>query len=295
MCEEAAEKRNCNVGTELPCERADATGEPAAGHSGASCSKAVRLRKLRRIRPLSIRGVAERDFMARRYLVHPLPAPGPGRLPAPVSHHLSRVLRTRKGEKLVLFDREGNECEALVTAVVGGSVLVRCEAKRPGQREPAARVEVAFALPKGARAEWLFEHGTEVGASAFRPLLSARAGRAGRERDAGRLERWRRIVEAATGQCDRARVPVVHAPVLLETLPADPSLPAERWLAEPGAPPLSRCWSGSAVLVVGPEGGLTQDERDRLLAAGFHAAGLGPLTLRTETAALAGLIRLLAE
>ena len=232
--------------------------------------------------------------MARRYLVADLPETGAAQLPGDVSHHLANVLRVRRGERIVLFDGKGRECQAEVTEVrtastrAGGGraaeVLVVAGAARASAREPAVRCELAFALPKGARAEWLFEHGTEAGVAVFRPLVLERSSSPA----AGRAERWRRIVAAAAGQCDRALVPEVKAAATLEALLSDPQLPAERWYGSAEGAPLPPGAGPSVLIVVGPEGGLTPGERSRLEAAGVRPARFGALTLRTETAALLG-------
>jgi len=229
--------------------------------------------------------------MARRYFVAPLPPPGPGPLPQDVGHHVANVLRRAVGDEVVLFDGTGREAVARLTEIGrGGKVLADFgAATRPPLREPAARIEVAVALPKGQRADWLLEHGTEVGIAAFRPLLT--------QRSANRLDRisarWHRILTAAAGQCDRSLLPTLHPPATWSAFLAD-DLPAARFFADGDGPPLEPMGTGTAVLAVGPEGGWTAAEREAALAHGFEPRSLGPLTLRTETAALVGAARLLA-
>jgi 16S rRNA (uracil1498-N3)-methyltransferase len=146
------------------------------------------------------------------------------------------------------------------------------------------------ALPKGARADWLFEHGTEIGVASFQPLLTIRSARTGE-----RTDRWRRLCLAAAGQCDRAFVPMVHEPRdLLEWLGAP--LPDARFVAERAARALARTVPspGPAVLLVGPEGGLAEPELAAATAHGFVPVGLGPHVLRTETAAAIGAALLIA-
>jgi 16S rRNA (uracil1498-N3)-methyltransferase len=220
--------------------------------------------------------------MARRYHVDPLPAPGRCRLGGGLAHHLGTVLRGRPGECVVLFDGQGRSCEARVLAARGRELEVEVGAARtePG---PAVRVHLAFAPPRWSRAEWLFEHGTEVGVQVFHPLRSERV-----RPQPDRRERWQKLCAQAAGQCDRSLVPEVRAVRDLGAFLADPELPAERWLCDPDGPPLGPARSDAAVLLVGPEGGLSGSEREAAVAHGFVPASLGPHVLRTETAALLG-------
>ena len=189
----------------------------------------------------------------------------------------------------MLFDGRGRECSALVLAVAHGEVLVHVGEPRVADREPLLRLELAVALPKGNRAEWLFEHGTEVGVQAFRPVVCARS----QELGSSRTERWRRIVAAAAAQCDRARVPEVHEPIAVGKLLARTDLPAQRWIGVREGEAAPRGTTGSGLLLVGPEGGFTPEESAAALAAGFRALSFSVLTWRTETAAVVGAALLL--
>lgn len=229
--------------------------------------------------------------MARRYLCSPLPSPGVASLEGGIAQHL-RVMRIRAGETIRLFDGDGREADATLRELGKRGAVLEVGAAEAVRREPRVGVELAVAIPKGARAEWLFEHGTELGVVRFRPLVFARSQGASRENRRGR---WLRVVQAACEQCDRSRVPAVDAETGLADLLRDPSLPAERYLALPGTPlALGPARGDRVVLVVGPEGGFDAAESASLRAAGCEPRSLGELTLRTETAALVGAARLLA-
>lgn len=228
--------------------------------------------------------------MAHRYFVESLPPPGAHTLDGALAHHLGRVLRARPGERLLLGDGRGGTAPATVTAVARDAVVVDVAEHR---RDEPLRLQltVAFCVPKLARAEWLLEHGTEVGIAAFQPLATTRT-RPHHERP----ERWQRILAAAAGQCDRAWLPALHAPRELAEWLAAPDLPAARVLASAGgaAAGAAGAPSGAAVLLVGPEGGFTDDELGAIARAGFVPRRFGAHTLRTETAALVGAAVLLA-
>jgi 16S rRNA (uracil1498-N3)-methyltransferase len=221
--------------------------------------------------------------MARRYFVDSLPAPGPASLRGDAVHHIWDVLRAGPGDEVVLADGRGGECRARIDGRRGGELLLTTA---PALHVPPSRVRVhlAFAPPRLARAEWLFEHGTEVGVAVFHPLASEHARPPGNARD----ERWQKIVRAAAGQCDRAWLPEVRPVRALREFLADPALPADRRLATGGAPAPAPVAGGEVVLLVGPEGGFAAEEQELARAHGFLPMGLGPHVLRTETAALVG-------
>lgn len=227
--------------------------------------------------------------MARRFHVNPLPPPGPATLSARLGHHLGRIARTRPGDAVALFDGAGAECAATVVAIEGRDVLVEVGGRlaQPLGRSPRLALDVAVALPKSPRTDWLLEHGTEVGIRSFRPILTERT-----NRQPERRQGWQRTLVTACAQCDRAVLPTIEATVTLAGLCALP-LPAARYVATAADIELGPATAPTALLVVGPEGGFTERELAALLDAGFAARSLGPLTLRTETAVLAGAVRLL--
>ncbi|MFO1076247.1 MAG: RsmE family RNA methyltransferase [Planctomycetota bacterium] len=226
--------------------------------------------------------------MARRFFVSPLPPAGPTPLSPRLGHHLGRTVRTNPGDTVVLFDGAGNEASATVLAVDARQIVVDVGARStaPLGRVPRLALDVAVALPK-KRADWLFEHGTEAGIRSFWPLLTARANRLHDE-----TAHWRRVLIAAAAQCDRAILPTIRSPLTVDELCRAP-LPAARFVATAADIELGPTDAAEALLVVGPEGGFTAAEIAQLLAAGFAPRSLGPLTLRTETAVLAGATRLL--
>jgi 16S rRNA (uracil1498-N3)-methyltransferase len=227
--------------------------------------------------------------MARRYFVDPLPSPGMATLLGETAHHLATVLRVRPGDRIVLGDGRGSQCDAEVLRLDGPAVVVRAAAPAVVPA-PALSVHVAFAPPRWSRAEWLFEHGTEVGVAVFRPLWTGRT-----RPQAERPDRWQRLVRAAAGQCDRAFLPEVRPLCELRQFLDEPDLPPQRLLAAAGGPPPPRLLAGEVVLLVGPEGGLSDAEARQATARGFLPVGLGPFVLRTETAALVGAALLLAS
>jgi len=220
--------------------------------------------------------------MPARFFLPSLPAAGAATVDGDLAHHLATVLRARPGLTIVLADGRGGSALATVRAVDRRTVTLQVDVPRQAPAPPR-RVQVAFAPPRLQRAEWLFEHGTEVGIDVFQPLWTARTRPQGE-----RPDRWLRIVRAAAGQCDRDWLPEVRPARELLDLVAEPGLPAARFVTQPGATSLAELAPRDAdvQVLVGPEGGFSPEEHAAALAAGFVPAGLGPHVLRTETAAL---------
>jgi len=209
------------------------------------------------------------------------------------AQHAVAVLRLEVGAPVTLFDGNGGEHPARLvgaskrraTAIVGAKIAV--------ERELPFPVVVAQALAKGERMDLVVQKATELGASAIVPLATERSEvRLDGERAAKRLQHWQGVVRAACEQCGRNRLPTLSTPMPLDAFLSAAPLEAQRLVLAPeGAElrALPRPTAAGVVLVVGPEGGLSEAEVGRAIAAGFAAASLGPRVLRTETAALAAL------
>jgi 16S rRNA (uracil1498-N3)-methyltransferase len=206
----------------------------------------------------------------------------------PEGHHAARVRRVDVGERIRLVDGSGTIAIAAVTHV--GRDIVECvvESLRT-ERAPAPRVVVVQALPKGDRGELAVEMMTEVGVDVVVPWAATRCVVQWRdERGAKSLARWRTTAREAAKQSGRAWLPEVAELATtreVATRLAASSLPivlhggGNQRLTDVEAPP-----DGEIVLVVGPEGGLTDDELTTFVAAGADVCRLGPSVLRTSTA-----------
>ncbi|MCY1074712.1 16S rRNA (uracil(1498)-N(3))-methyltransferase [Archangium lansingense] len=233
--------------------------------------------------------------MVRLFVPLPEPAPPEVTLSGERRHYLVHVLRLVEGSSLEVFDGAGRAFEARVASLDADSVrLVLGEARHTPPPRP---LHILQGLPKGDKLELVLQKGTELGATAFHPVATARSVvKLEPKRAEERTTRWTKIVEEAARQCRRNDMPTVHPP--------RPLVDAARSLApgttllvldeEESAVPLSEafrsCAPGSPVaLVVGPEGGLAREEVSALRALGARPVTLGRRILRTETAALAAL------
>jgi 16S rRNA (uracil1498-N3)-methyltransferase len=191
-------------------------------------------------------------------------------------HHLERVLRLRPGDRMTVADGAGRwrRCRFGSNVEPDGDVEV--------VPRPAPEITLAFALTKGERPEWTVQKLTEVGVDRIVPFASARSIVRWDEAKAARnAERLRRVAREAAMQSRRAFLPTVEEVTRFDEVARRPNAALAH---RDGAPPdLAR-----ACLLVGPEGGWTDDE----LGTGPPRVTLGPTVLRAETAAVAGAVLL---
>jgi 16S rRNA (uracil1498-N3)-methyltransferase len=207
------------------------------------------------------------------------------------AHHLTRVLRVERGQKYEVSDNRSAYL-ATVAEAHKSRVVFELDKVLPPKPQPVA-IELGIALIKFDRLEWILEKGTELGVSRFRLFIAARSEKGLDHGAIKRMARWERILIESSQQCRRDRLPALDAPVALEALLA--SAAGLRLLLdeEPGLPHVltqlpSHPGAGErASLVVGPEGGWTEPERQVAAARGWTPASLGSQILRAETAAVA--------
>ena len=228
------------------------------------------------------------------FLVDALPTGDTGVLDGPEGRHAATVKRLRPGEELLLADGRGGLAYAVVEDVAKDALGLRVVG-RSLLPAPAPRVVLAQALVKGERGELAVELATEAGVDAVLPWRAARcvarweAGPRGEKA----LARWRTTVREAAKQARRSWVPVVEEPVttaaLVERVTAAAAALVLHESADRGVADVALPADGDLLLVVGPEGGITGDELDALVAAGAQAVRLGPEVLRASTAAAGAL------
>jgi 16S rRNA (uracil1498-N3)-methyltransferase len=221
--------------------------------------------------------------MADRFYVKCDLAPGPVLLQGPEAHHLRVVCRLRPGDAVCLFNGDGREYPARVTSLDRHGVRLEVQAVASPQRELGFRLEVAAPLPKGDRAQFLVEKLTEIGATDFVPLSTARS--VVHPRDA-KLDKLGRYAVEAGKQCGRNVLMRVGSLTPWAEYCRQADLPRRRLLGHPRGAALPAGPPEDAALAVGPEGGFTDEEVAQACAAGWLPVGLGPRLLRVETAAL---------
>ncbi|MBZ9595821.1 MULTISPECIES: 16S rRNA (uracil(1498)-N(3))-methyltransferase [Streptomyces] len=237
------------------------------------------------------------------FVVEEVPAGAEFVLDGPEGRHAVSVKRLNPGEQVVLTDGRGGWAEAVVKAAEGKDRLVLAVAAAGQEAEPGVRITVVQALPKGDRGELAVETMTETGVDAIVPWQASRCITQWRgDRGAKSLAKWRATAREAGKQSRRVRFPEVAEAMstkqvaallagadLAMVLHEDRDTPSQA-LATAELPA-----SGSVVLVVGPEGGVSPEELAVFAAAGAHPYRLGRSVLRTSTAGTAAAAVLLAR
>ena len=210
------------------------------------------------------------------------------------ARHLTRVLRLRGGDALILFNGMGGEFPSTISRLERDAVWVT-----PGQRvtrdvESPLHIGLAQGISRGERMDYTLQKAVELGVRFIQPLVTERSVvRLEGERAEKRVAHWQSIVHAACEQSGRNFVPRVHAPQALSAwlrgLPPD----LQRLTLAPAATTALRDVEMDVqrpvVLLIGPEGGLSAAEIAGAQQAGFVEVRLGPRVLRTETAGVTAL------
>ena len=217
-------------------------------------------------------------------------------LPAGAARHV-QVLRLQPGAVITLFNGKGGEFEATVTRMGRSDVDVEVGVHHAIEREASRAIHLLAGITANERMDWLVEKATELGVASITPLVAERSVlKLKGERADKKLAHWQGVAVAASEQCGRNRLPMVHAAVSLSEWLARPSAQGQRCVLSlaQGTRSLSSAAAGGEPLVVlsGPEGGLSPAEEALALGAGFVPVTLGLRVLRAETAPLAVLAAL---
>lgn len=204
-------------------------------------------------------------------------------------NHVIRVLRMKQGENVILFDGSNHVFPAVITEVTKKSATVQTGAAQSDNRESPLNLHLGQVISRGEKMEFTIQKSVELGVNAITPLFSERCGvKLEGERLEKKLQQWQKIVISACEQCGRNQIPVINTAMTLEKWCAslDDSLKLNLHpRAEKGVNGL-QLTSPNIHLLIGPEGGLSDDEIAMTAKYGFTDILLGPRVLRTETAAL---------
>ncbi len=225
------------------------------------------------------------------------------RLSPEQAHHVCHVLRLKPGDGIIVLDNRGSEYEVTLTRVCLPGTVGRVTGKHPARGEPMVQLALFQSLLAREKFEWVLQKGTEVGVAVFVPVLTERSIVRAKLIEEKKLDRWRRIVTEAAEQSRRGRIPKIDRTITF-TEAAARLRAFDRCLIAapgPGAVSLGEALPGaggpalSIALLVGPEGGFTEEEVDLVRREGAVQIGLGPRVLRTETAAVVACALVLHE
>lgn len=227
-----------------------------------------------------------------RFFLHPDAWSDHAALSGDEALHCARVLRARVGDQIEVFDGKGRSAEARIDSV--SRSRIELSLGHPHQASPAVpRVVLVQSVLKGKAMDWLIQKAVELGTSRIQPILTEHS--VVRPGDA-KPDKWRRVALEACKQCGQSFLPEVSEPLTLEEYLGQPveGLRVVASLAEPRSPLrellADSVEPGVVHLAVGPEGDFSAVETQALLGAGFLPATFGPQVLRSETAALYGLV-----
>jgi 16S rRNA (uracil1498-N3)-methyltransferase len=208
------------------------------------------------------------------------------------ARHLTRVLRVEPGQQYEISDNHAAYLAEIAEAR-GERVVFRIVEPIPAP-PPVAPITLLASIVKFDRFEWIVEKSTELGVERIVPVAATRTEKGLFEASAKRAERWLRIARESSQQSRRVRMPAILPAVRFERAIAE-TAEYRCFLDEGAAPPLlatlpaERATTDRIAVLLGPEGGWTDAERQLATASGWRAASLGPQILRTETAAVAAL------
>lgn len=234
--------------------------------------------------------------MTRLYCTTPLSSGAIVPLSPETSRHI-HVLRLRIGDPLTLFDGSGGEYQAHLTAADRKSAEAEVLSFLPREAELPYAVTLAQALPEASKMDWIVEKAVELGATVIQPLAAQRSVvKLSGERADKRIAHWQRIVISACEQCGRNRLARVAEVADFNRWIAQPD-DQPRLLLSPRADMSLAGWARinppqPATILIGPEGGFSQEEEEMAIARGALPVSMGSRVLRTETAGMAALATL---
>lgn len=207
------------------------------------------------------------------------------------SHHLLKVLRMQVGRELILFNNTGAEFNATIAHASKKAATVAVIDEVDADRESPLKTELAIGLSRGERFDWVLQKATELGVTHIIPLFTERTEvRLSGDRLQKRCEQWQKIIIGACEQCQRNRLPILEQPQTLTDYLTNCSSECRLVLhhrTDQNIHDMDKPKSLS--LLVGPEGGLSDDEIAQAEQHGFKGLRLGPRVLRTETAPIVAL------
>lgn len=205
-------------------------------------------------------------------------------------NHLVHVMRKKNGDLIMVVDGKGNAYEAIILDIHKKQAEAKILKKHKNHNEPDIKLTLAVALLKNpSKYDFLVEKTVEIGVSEIVPIFTERT-----IPKHAKTERWQKLAIAAMKQCGRAFLPKITEPVNFNDLIANSGTSSEKIILHNNNSKykshtfnslLTKKFKDSLILI-GPEGGFTDEEVEFAVNSGFHIVSLGTRRLRTETAAI---------
>ena len=212
------------------------------------------------------------------------------------AHHISRVLRLRLGNPLILFDGRGGEYDAEISKVNKRNIEVHINQYQEVDNEPQLHITLAQGISRGQKMDFILQKAVELGVDRIIPVMTEYGNvRLDEERQQKKIKHWNGVIISACEQCGRNKIPEIVAPLSFDEclgIDAGTDRGMTKIVLHPGTggrlSKLAKA-EGGIMLLVGPEGGFSDDEIEKACAADYQIINIGPRILRTETAALAAI------
>ena len=228
----------------------------------------------------------------RLYTQQPLHADSLITLDKDAARYLSSVLRMTSGQMLNLFNGDGGEYIAEVASLSKNQVTVSIKESLPNDRESLLKIHLVIGISRGERMDWVIQKATELGVHIITPIFTERTEvKLAGSRLEKRLVHWQQVSISACEQCLRNVVPTINSAVSLQQCLGTHDGGLKIVLHHRTERPLTELQNTNnhVTILVGPEGGLSDDEITLAESNGYNAVKLGPRVLRTETAPLAAI------
>jgi 16S rRNA (uracil1498-N3)-methyltransferase len=208
------------------------------------------------------------------------------------AHYLRNVLRLKKGFQLTVFNGDGGEFSATAVEVHRKAVVLEINSWRDINIESPLAIELGLSVSRGERMDVAIQKATELGVATITPVITQHCVvKLTDERRLQRHQHWQNIVYRACEQCGRNTPPTLNVTMdLADWLNSDIAL--SRIIFEPGKTDTLKTYAkpeGDVAVLIGPEGGFSEQEVTDAEQAGFSALGFGPRVVRNETAAIASI------
>lgn len=213
--------------------------------------------------------------------------------------HIQKVLRLGAGDCITVCDGKGFESDAVIESAGKDGIRIRCGEAKPCASEPSVKITLFQALPKTGKMETVVQKCVELGAYKIVPMLTSRCVAQPKDSFLSKIDRWQRVSEEAAKQSRRGIVPEIGSLCTPDSFPAnhfDRILVAYENEHVITLKKALQGFSGSTIAVmIGPEGGFSEEEVRKLQNLGGISVSLGPRILRTETAGMAVIAQILYE